>query len=461
MTDKAIVSKEAQAPQKTDKSFVNPLESSAWADPPGPKANGASKTTPASTPQQRVDDATRLSREKGDVAPLRTEIKHTEGRIADLEAQVAKAEQRVKSSNQEAKSASKAFLEQADKIMLRREEIKNLQEEKRKLEEAVERDRTATADSGKAINESTELHKELGDERMALGRLQSAEKSQETLRFGTHNKPNFTKADHKEMVDASKTAYPKHAELVTDDVPADVTKAIASKGLKAQLPSDGHGPLTMDEFSFVMDKMPPGTTPEQIIEKLARDPNGTVNNKDFDQKNKFERQSTGAPKPGDHYKIDIGGTPVVGGMLPGTVDRFIQPEDGDVVLRDIAPDKFTFLTVDNPKTMAGKHPLYGNRQMGFENLEDGGVKFFTRGAYRRKSWGGPDNGEVTAAMGTSAQNESWRAMLKGLSDGLVSSGGKMRPGSQSEQHFGEFDGVNSAAWRFVDMVGKGLGLPKG
>lgn len=226
--------------------------------------------------------------------------------------------------------------------------------------------------------------------------------------------------------------YPRHAELMTDHLPTAVRSAMVRKGLKPQLPSQGHGPLTLDEFSFVMDEMPVGCTPEHVISEMALDPNGTVNNKGFDRYTKFHRRDNGEVKPGDHYKIDMGGTPLIGEFLPEYADRALQPEDGDVVVRDISPHKFTLLTVENPGSLSGKHPLYGNRQIGVERLEDGGFKFYTRAAYRRRSFCGRDNGEIIAHFGSQAQKESWRAMLKGLSEELVRRGGTMRPDSLSE-----------------------------
>jgi hypothetical protein len=159
--------------------------------------------------------------------------------------------------------------------------------------------------------------------------------------------------------------------------------------------------FAFDEFSIVIEKMPPGLTPEAFLEQFARDPNGFVKNPAFDTLTHFRQRGPGVPRIGTIYDIEIPGDP------------------GSVMLMEKTPDRFVLQTIQTPEL--GRHPVSGARQFGFERNPDGSVTFYTRGADR------PDN-ENLRGPGLVAQNSTWSAMMHRIRNQIRRRGGKARPG---------------------------------
>ena len=187
-----------------------------------------------------------------------------------------------------------------------------------------------------------------------------------------------------------------------------ITGALSAQGAAYQSHTSGWaaGDLIFDEYSIVMDAMPSSTAPEAYLQEMATDLNKAVNNADFNSVNTFHRRprGTGGPAVGDIYHIDIWG-----------------PDNGSVMLVRSASDHFIFQTVTTKED--GTHPEYGSRQFGFERLQGGAVRWYTRGASRPGAM--PGGGTV----GRRKQEQGWTAMLRGIAAELVRRGGAERANS--------------------------------
>ena len=201
-----------------------------------------------------------------------------------------------------------------------------------------------------------------------------------------------------------------------------VVAALKSQGATLQSSSSGwaSGDFIHDEYAIVMDTMPSGTTPEAYLGEMASDLNKAVNSSDFDSINTFHRRplASGGPAVGDVYHIDIAG-----------------PDNGSVMLVESTSDHFIFQTVETKED--GTHPEYGARQFGFERLEGGAVRWYTRGTSRPALT--PGGGTI----GRHAQEKGWTRMLKGIAAELVKRGGTERSGSFSSWNTHRNDATGS------------------
>jgi hypothetical protein len=201
---------------------------------------------------------------------------------------------------------------------------------------------------------------------------------------------------------------PTHAHLLGESATRSqaVQSALGTHSASVQSVTGGSGIVVYDDYSIVMDAMPPALGPEQYLQEMAQDLNRAVGSSDFNDINVFARTAAdrrrGAPAVGDVYDIDI-----------------LGPDNGSVMLVESASDHFTFQTVTVPQT--GSHPEYGSREFGFERA-DGAVRFYTRGVSRPSS-------DVARIAGGPIQEKGWTALLTGIAATLTSRGGKLRAGS--------------------------------
>jgi len=208
---------------------------------------------------------------------------------------------------------------------------------------------------------------------------------------------------------------PKHGPLLDDKLTPEIEKKLKANGLTQQKIGDGWGQVNFDELSVTIDKMPPGLTPEQFMKRMANDPNKTLGGARSELGGwcNFQRREHGDAKPGDIYDINIAG-----------------PENGSVVIRDMSPNHFTLSTVNGPPY--GEHPIYGNRQFGFEKNDDGSVTFYTRAADRRQFQAGslPIGAETAGYF----QADTWRGFQQDVAREITAQGGKVRPDSFTENY---------------------------
>jgi hypothetical protein len=176
---------------------------------------------------------------------------------------------------------------------------------------------------------------------------------------------------------------------------AAITAGLTAGSATLQSLADGSGDCVFDEYSFLVSSMPSKVTPEDFLLELATDLNKTIADGGFNAVNVFIRGG-GTPKLGEIVFIDIAG-----------------PDNGSVILAELATDHFIFQTVTEPK--AGTHPENGSREFGFEKLENQ-IKFYTRGVSR------PGNIAVRLA-GAGPQMIGWTRLCRGLSDTIAKRGG--------------------------------------
>jgi hypothetical protein len=181
---------------------------------------------------------------------------------------------------------------------------------------------------------------------------------------------------------------------------SEIEKALKDNDATLQKLADGYGDTKLDEYSFVIDKMPPGETPENFLSKLLGDMNGTVNNETFNKNSEFDKKAN--PQKGDIFDIDIYG-----------------PDNGSVMLTEKYSSAFTFSTVTT-KTK-GTHPENGSREFGFNQNTDGSVTFYTRGTSKAT--------DIFHTIGNSIQKETWTAWSNGLQNTISKNGGNVRPNS--------------------------------
>ncbi|MEC8192201.1 MAG: DUF4157 domain-containing protein [Myxococcota bacterium] len=217
--------------------------------------------------------------------------------------------------------------------------------------------------------------------------------------------------DAVEMERLVRCASPSHERLAGEGAGQDqrVQDALAREDADLQSINDGVGDLIYDEYSVIIDAMPPGLTPEAFLTDMATDINTAVHDEMFNLLSFFERRPTSAsPEVGSIYDIEI---PV---------------DQGSVVLVERTPSFFVFQTITTNGPGSGRdtgsHPECGSREFGFETLKDGSIRFYTRGASR------PAN-RFIQATGKAPQAMGWTRLMRGISDSIEGRGGKPRPGS--------------------------------
>lgn len=263
--------------------------------------------------------------------------------------------------------------------------------------------------NGNKDDVSSQAVSKLSDQQ--LKKLASRPEGKALLRrmAGFSNSGHVSKFDGRQAARAGRFAHDKFGPMMNDNLPDAVKDAIKNSGSTHQALKDGKGPIKYDEHSVTIDKMPPGVTPEEFLKRFAKDPNKMVNDKMFTAINRFDRRSdVGEPKVGDIYDIDIFG-----------------PQNGDVILREVAPDHIDVATLNTERH--GEHPEYGYRRFGFERNDDGSVDFYTRGVSRTQDilW---DNGFL-ARQGGAVQDYDWSRLVTGIGNNIQRMGGKQRPNS--------------------------------
>jgi N-acetylmuramoyl-L-alanine amidase/phosphatidylserine/phosphatidylglycerophosphate/cardiolipin synthase-like enzyme len=214
-------------------------------------------------------------------------------------------------------------------------------------------------------------------------------------------------------VGAGRPMSPMHARLANEPWTTDPTvlAALSAAGATMQPIADGVGDVVYDEYTVTIDAMPPGLSPEAFFAEFAADPNATVANPAFDTENVFTRRPTGSPPAlGDIYDIDLAG-----------------PDNGSVVVVELAPDHVVFQTISTKFAETGSHPECGARAFGVERNADGSVTFYTRGASRIAPAIAAAPGGATVAA--TLQERSWTQMMIGISGAIQNRGGTPRPSS--------------------------------
>lgn len=225
----------------------------------------------------------------------------------------------------------------------------------------------------------------------------------------------FTSDDEAiEMERLIRFGSPSHGRLKSEEAgqSPEVEAGLKSEDAELQSIGEGHGDFIYDEYSVIIDTMPPGLTAADFLAEMATDLNRAVSDDLFDHINEFSRRpTTASPEVGNIYDINIAG-----------------PDNGSVVLVESTEDHFVFQTIttksDGSGYDTGAHPEYGSREFGFESQRDGSIKFYTRGASR------PSNALVGVA-GRLPQSTGWTRLMKGISNAIDARGGTARKQSFS------------------------------
>ena len=173
-------------------------------------------------------------------------------------------------------------------------------------------------------------------------------------------------------------------------------------------------PTVVDEFSTIVT-LPPGTDPQDFLHQLAGDVDGTLpivrTHGDF-------RNQTDEPGVGTISEIDVNGGPFPANYVPRYLANIIDqsPINAPVVMTEYEPDShFVFQTIEHN---ANEHPLHGSREFGYEELDGGRVKIYTRAVAAPDIFG-------NELVGVEPERLMWTAFVDGVENYVTENGGEV------------------------------------
>lgn len=206
------------------------------------------------------------------------------------------------------------------------------------------------------------------------------------------------RADHK-MTESHDRLY-KQAFL------SNTTVAAAVKRTRGTLQKNDGGSsfLVYDEYSLIIERMPPGVTPEAFLIEFGTHLNRTVDDPIFSGVNVFRRRSSGPLRVGEIVDIDMCG-----------------PDNGSVILSALKPNYFIYTVLNDH--YGWEHPEYGSREFGFERQHnDGTIKIYTRAV--------SSPADILADhIGKHFQEGGWTSMIRGMGRTITRRGGVAAQGS--------------------------------
>ena len=193
-----------------------------------------------------------------------------------------------------------------------------------------------------------------------------------------------------------------------------VQAAALQHGTSFQTLAGGNGPYRFDDFTIIIQHMPPGLTPQEFLSEMAQDMNKAANDQQFNDLSTFKWPDTSHPPMiGDINDINFGsawGLPAPGVPSP-------------VMLVEKADTHFVFQTLQG-------HILYGSREFGFYALPDGHVLLYTRAISRDSSilshFGG------VAGHANEPQVRTWTNFMIGVCNEMQRRGGSCNPQNPDE-----------------------------
>lgn len=228
--------------------------------------------------------------------------------------------------------------------------------------------------------------------KLAAAQRRMAQKHERERKAEHQARPTGARADHK-MTESHDRLY-KQAFLKNPAVAA----AVERSGGTLQKHEGGYPVLVYDEYTLIVERMPPGVTPEAFLIELGMHLNRTVNDPVFSGVNVFKRRASGPLKLGEIVDIDIAG-----------------PDNGSVILSALETNYFIYSVLNND-TYGGEHPEYGSREFGFERQHDGTVKLYTRAVSS-----GADL--LTYKVGSHIQEATWTTLIRALGRTITRRGG--------------------------------------
>jgi hypothetical protein len=206
-------------------------------------------------------------------------------------------------------------------------------------------------------------------------------------------------------------ANPQYAQLLSYNFSDDVIRALRTQDVEIHFIDSlffDYGQEYHYDWYAVTLNMPESLSAQALLSEMVAHPNHAVQSIIFNALGEFtpRRPESDSPRVGDIYDIDV-----------------LGPEDGSVMLTELATDHYIFTTLTTDET--GSHPTPGARVWGFTRDDaSGDVTFYTRGVSRTDV---PDPG-----IGEFAQSEFWEALFEGIADRVVDEGGRLIAPLQSQ-----------------------------
>lgn len=234
--------------------------------------------------------------------------------------------------------------------------------------------------------------------KLAAAQKRMAQKHERERKAEHQARQTGPRADHK-MTESHDRLY---RQAFLDN--AVVIAAVTRSGGTLQKHDGGRSFLVYDEYSMLIERMPPGVTPEAFLVEFGTHLNRTVNDPVFSGVNTFKRRTPGPLKLGEIVDINMFG-----------------PDNGSVILSALETNYFIY-TVLNNDTYGGEHPEYGSREFGFERQHDGTIKIYTRAV--------SSPADILAdKIGKHLQEGGWTSMIRGMGRTINGRGGRAQLGS--------------------------------
>ena len=173
--------------------------------------------------------------------------------------------------------------------------------------------------------------------------------------------------------------------------------------------------LTIDEYSVVVN-LPDGFDPSVFLLEMAGDMDGTLGS-DFHKAGDFQNQGTN-PEIGQIIDIDVKDVPQWWASIPFIDDE--SPVNAPVLITQMTDNHFTVQTLE---LNGNEHPLHGTRQWGFEELEDGTVRFYTRGI-------SVEDTQLAEWGAKAGERNMWNTWVDGVQNIVEDQGGSILPDSR-------------------------------
>lgn len=200
---------------------------------------------------------------------------------------------------------------------------------------------------------------------------------------------------------------------------------------------DAHGPVNLDYYPVHIAKLPTvdghQLTPQEFVSYVRVHLNDFVNqgNAGFEPYSPADAISLQSNNPVGavvHIDMRMGG-------------KWLNPDDGSVVVSESAPDHWTFSTIWTPDDQA--HPVSGNREFGLRQDADGGWTFYTRGADRTTGY---LDSAISSTVFSSA-HELWTGLATNLATWVNQGGGVAQVGPITSERW-DWDAVKSGTYVF-------------
>lgn len=174
--------------------------------------------------------------------------------------------------------------------------------------------------------------------------------------------------------------------------------------------------VNMDYFPVTIDKLPPGTTAEQLLNHIRTNINSFVDT----NYSYFEPYHWNGINDTNLWNSSNPLGAVIGIDIKG-------PDNGSVVVTKYSSSGWTFSTIYDPTYLS--HPVSGHRDFGFTKNTDGSYTFYTRGVDRLTDFTGDSAHKISEyfsgkSFPFSQADSLWKSFQKKISEYVNLKGGK-------------------------------------